>query len=71
MTAAPAHRARRLLGGNGTKTGGRVTSLEHQAASMVLPLDGILKKSVVGVDPGVSDIYTAYSLGLDADLVVV
>lgn len=71
VTAAQAHRARRRRGGNGTKTGGGVTSLEHQAAVMELHLDGAVKKCVVGIDPGAVDIYMPYSLGLDADLVVV
>lgn len=67
---AQARQARRLQGGNRTTSGGGVTSLEHQAAVMGLPLDGKVKKCVVGVDPGVNDIYTAYSLGLDPDLVL-
>lgn len=71
VTAAQAHQARRLRGGNETKSGGGVTSMEHQAAVMGLPLDSTVKKCVVGVDPGVNVIYSAYSLGLDPDLVVV
>eukprot|EP00170_Pyropia_yezoensis_P003168 contig_13309_g3175 len=71
VTAAQAHQARRLPGGTGTTSGGDVTSLEHQAAVMGLPLDGTVKKCVVGVDSGANDIYTAYLLGLDPDLVVV
>lgn len=38
---------------------------------MGLPLDRTVQKCVVGVDPGVNDIYTAYSLGLDPDIVFV
>lgn len=48
-----------------------MTSLEHQAVVMGLSLDKTVKKCVAGVDPGVNDIYTAYSLVLDPDLVVI
>lgn len=38
---------------------------------MGLSLDRTFKNCVVGVHPGINDIYTAYSLGVDTDLVVV
>lgn len=48
-----------------------MTSLEHKAAVIGLPLDGAVKKRVMGVEPEVNDIYAVYSLRLDPDLVVV